>query len=495
MNFLYLALVALNALLQHVMAGEDYYQLLGVQRSASVEQIRKAFKKLAIRYHPDKNKDNPEPAKQMFVKIANAYEVLSDPEKRKIYDEQGEEGIKKPKENWGGQNFEGMFNQFFGQHQQFRFQHGGDGGAGHTFGFDHDEFNKRKTVFDNTEVIHLEMETISKFYRRQEVWFIYFYKTEDKKHLDIANIMVKLATKAEGVFQVGALNCAEQEELCEDFTVYDTPKVLMFKQSGNAEPITYNKEYNVDDLWKLAAANMHDFLEIVNTETYEEFMSRYPQQIKIFYFTNEESTAPLLKILSSEYRGYLHFGLVRASETALNSKFNVTNFPSLVVVNDTEAEPVKYTDEYKKDRLSKFLRQFKYSKLKTPMNLVRKLTKTLWDTGRCGSGDNKLCFLLVLDVETDNAIDILRRIVNRYEHDPIDFYYILINEQPEFIQAFPKFEQARDKVILFKPHRRKYGVMEGEVEEDRLLSFIDSVLAGTKAGYFVKERFLDIKAR
>ena len=64
----------------------DYYKILGVQRGASEDQVKKAFKKLAIRFHPDKNQDNPEEAKVKFQMIANAYETLSDPEKRRIYD-------------------------------------------------------------------------------------------------------------------------------------------------------------------------------------------------------------------------------------------------------------------------------------------------------------------------------------------------------------------------------------------------------------------------
>ena len=72
---------------------EDYYKILGVKRSATDAQIKKAFKKLAIKYHPDKNADDPEGAKEKFQKVAQAYETLSDPEKRKIYDVSGEEGV------------------------------------------------------------------------------------------------------------------------------------------------------------------------------------------------------------------------------------------------------------------------------------------------------------------------------------------------------------------------------------------------------------------
>ena len=67
--------------------GEDYYKLLNVKRNASDQEIKKAFKKLAIKYHPDRNQDNPDAAKEKFQKIANAYETLGDEDKRRIYDQ------------------------------------------------------------------------------------------------------------------------------------------------------------------------------------------------------------------------------------------------------------------------------------------------------------------------------------------------------------------------------------------------------------------------
>ena len=68
--------------------------MLGVKKDATETEIKKAFKKLAIKYHPDKNQDDPEKAKEQFQKIANAYETLSDADKRRIYDMQGEEGVR-----------------------------------------------------------------------------------------------------------------------------------------------------------------------------------------------------------------------------------------------------------------------------------------------------------------------------------------------------------------------------------------------------------------
>jgi len=71
--------------------GRDFYKILGVSRSATPDQLRKAYRKLALKYHPDKNKEKS--AEEKFKDINMAYEVLSDEKKKKIYDQVGEEGL------------------------------------------------------------------------------------------------------------------------------------------------------------------------------------------------------------------------------------------------------------------------------------------------------------------------------------------------------------------------------------------------------------------
>ena len=75
------------------MSHKDYYEILGVSRDATQEEIKKAYRKLALKYHPDRNPGNKE-AEEKFKEISEAYEVLSDPEKRAKYDKYGYDGIK-----------------------------------------------------------------------------------------------------------------------------------------------------------------------------------------------------------------------------------------------------------------------------------------------------------------------------------------------------------------------------------------------------------------
>ncbi|CAG07846.1 unnamed protein product [Tetraodon nigroviridis] len=70
--------------------GKDYYKTLGIPKGANEEEVKKAYRRMALRFHPDKNKDAD--AEEKFKEIAEAYEVLSDPKKRAVYDQLGEEG-------------------------------------------------------------------------------------------------------------------------------------------------------------------------------------------------------------------------------------------------------------------------------------------------------------------------------------------------------------------------------------------------------------------
>ncbi|KAM0792442.1 hypothetical protein ACM66B_005119 [Microbotryomycetes sp. NB124-2] len=116
----WIVLVALLAMVVAVSAaaGNDFYKVLDVARSASAADIKKQYRKLSKKYHPDKNPD--EAAREQFLLVGKAYDVLSDPEKRKIYDRYGEEGLKQ-QGNGGG---------FHDPFEMFRAAFGGGGGGG-----------------------------------------------------------------------------------------------------------------------------------------------------------------------------------------------------------------------------------------------------------------------------------------------------------------------------------------------------------------------------
>ena len=111
------------------MSKRDFYDILGVNRDAGEDEIKKAYRKLAMKYHPDRNPDNPK-AEEHFKEAKEAYEILSDAQKRAAYDQYGHAGVD-PQAGMGGgfgggaggfaDAFGGIFDEIFG---------GGRGGGG-----------------------------------------------------------------------------------------------------------------------------------------------------------------------------------------------------------------------------------------------------------------------------------------------------------------------------------------------------------------------------
>ncbi|KAM0951181.1 putative DnaJ domain, Chaperone J-domain superfamily, DnaJ subfamily A member [Dioscorea sansibarensis] len=116
-TLLLLFLIFLFSLSISSLGAKSYYDVLQVPRSASEDQIKSSYRKLALKYHPDKNPGNDE-ANGKFAEINNAYEVLTDKEKRSIYDRSGEEGLKQHAAGGGGRaggvNIQDIFSNFFG---------------------------------------------------------------------------------------------------------------------------------------------------------------------------------------------------------------------------------------------------------------------------------------------------------------------------------------------------------------------------------------------
>jgi DnaJ family protein B protein 11 len=119
-------LVLLSLVVLVFSKGADYYATLSVPRNADAEQIKRAYKKLTLKHHPDRNRDDPEASKK-FAAIQHAYDVLSDPKKKAVYDKYGEEGLKQQQQGGGGHPMD-VFSDIFGGGFGFNFG-GGFGDA------------------------------------------------------------------------------------------------------------------------------------------------------------------------------------------------------------------------------------------------------------------------------------------------------------------------------------------------------------------------------
>ncbi|VDN01468.1 unnamed protein product [Thelazia callipaeda] len=177
---------------------EDFYRLLGVSRNADNRAIRRAFKKLALTKHPDKN-PNDENAHKEFVKLNRAYEVLMNEELRRKYDQYGEEGL--------SDDFGGGY-----QYQSWQFYHD-------NFGI-YDE-DKEIVTLSRSDFESTVTET-------DELWFINFYSTFCSHCHRLAPTWRKFAQEMEGVIRIGAVNCAEDPMLCRSQGVMSYPSLIVY---------------------------------------------------------------------------------------------------------------------------------------------------------------------------------------------------------------------------------------------------------------------------
>src|ERR1035437_3668803 len=117
------------------MDNNDYYQILGVTKSASADEIKKAYRKLALQFHPDKNKTKEADLK--FKKVTKAYEVLSDSQKKQTYDQFGAAAFEQggPGGQGAGGPFGGGFGQQGGQYGPFTYTYTADSGNADFGGF------------------------------------------------------------------------------------------------------------------------------------------------------------------------------------------------------------------------------------------------------------------------------------------------------------------------------------------------------------------------
>jgi curved DNA-binding protein CbpA len=258
-----LAMLPVQSLRQNE-ASDDYYKVLGLSKTASTKQIKSAYRKLALKYHPDKvPEEEKEEAENKFVKVSEAYAVLSDDEKRKVYDKYGKQGLELLERGMdpeaagfgaGGGGFQGggfpsggggshtfhfggggggfdpfsMFEEMFaggggggGSHRHFKMNMGGEGfpgGSGFGGGGGFGGFPGRQQQQAPQELFPKETSKVVRLGKpkfpdasSKHIWLIVFYTNDSPLSAEAAPHVERLAVKVSGTFKVGVVDCAKNE--------------------------------------------------------------------------------------------------------------------------------------------------------------------------------------------------------------------------------------------------------------------------------------------
>lgn len=178
-------------------AGKDYYELLGVSKDADNREIRRAFKKLAVSLHPDKNMDDPN-AHEVFVKLTRAYEVLKDPQLRKHYDVHGEE---QTDSSWKNSQY-------------------------HSYTYYRDHFG---IYDDDPEIITLSSTDFESYViNSDKQWFVNYYSPLCSHCHELAPTWRKLAVELKDIVMFAAVNCEEEWNLCRQQNIRAYPSLILY---------------------------------------------------------------------------------------------------------------------------------------------------------------------------------------------------------------------------------------------------------------------------
>ena len=478
---------------------EDLYKLLNVTVSATPLIIRRAFKILALKYHPDKNKNNKQWAQGMFMKIANAYEILSDPIKRKNYDEGGDEDnyheesenmneYEKSKKNQGKRDYDYNQNHEDEDDDPKKKQKTNYNYESYTeedseeFFYDFENNNDEMETslnFESANVVEITMNNIWNVYNRNIIWMILCYSPRSII-TDTINIWKEFALVTKDLLITGAINCSLNEEICYELgvTSFSNPIIVYLPENQNILGESYKGEINLEKLMKYAMLQLKPKIQYINLKNYKSFFNFNAFSQKVVIFTIDKTCPDYIMLLSLKFKGKITFGLITKKKKGLIKKYNVKRFPTIIIARDLD-NWVTYSGNVNIESLSNFFSKFT---VKSPNSSeIRLFSDKIYTNDKvCNDDDsNNICFIFLnrndyVSLETKN---LLEELANRYVNDSYKFFYANLIEIKNFTSIFWK-NDLNNNVYLIRGKRKKYCVYKGKMDFNEISNFLDKVLSG-----------------
>ncbi|KAK7294730.1 hypothetical protein RJT34_17625 [Clitoria ternatea] len=367
------ALCFLATLLQLEAKAIDPYKVLGVDKNASQREIQKAFHKLSLQYHPDKNKAKG--AQEKFAQINNAYDILSDEEKRKNYDMYGDEKGNPGFEGGhpGGQggytyftgggpgqshfnSWQGMGGQ--GGSKSFSFSFGGSGDS-NPFGFGMNDifgsffggggggggWRQSGGGFGSSsggsKSSPKSVRAITSHIYKKEIenegmaWLLLSYTPSLKGIQNLESTIEEVANSLQGALKVGSINCEKEVSFCKELGIYPrrAPRVFVFsyKENEKGSLVEYSGDLAVKDLKAFCQEHLPRFSKRIELNYIDQFRTtgKLP---KVLLLSTKKDTPVIWRVLSGLYHKRLTFGdaEVRDLSEARVKRLGVDTLPAIV---------------------------------------------------------------------------------------------------------------------------------------------------------------------
>ena len=302
------------------------------------------------------------------------------------------------------------------------------------------------------------------------------------------NKIKEISSQCYGIFNFGAVNCKDDEEICEEYSVYSTPKIVYFPESANEVEEEYKGNIDFQSIFKYGAKLMQNFVRVINKDNYNDFITSYPERYHVLLFTSKKTTPPLFKSLSKDYLNHLSFGEVRQTENELIKTFNVDKFPTLMVLTNYETNEVDvFKEDMKYDTIKKFLNKYGYKKMPENKEIkVRELNKNTYEKlGMCSSNDNKNIFFIFFINKEKPENDELKNLENfatKFKDDHIKVFYLNVDKYKSIFKSFDNDEINFENTsgVIVKGKRKKYIAVSKESYQNikDFYNIMDNVISG-----------------
>jgi protein disulfide-isomerase A6 len=374
------------------------------------------------------------------------------------------------------------------------------------------------SMYDESDgVIALDKDNFAKLvFGTEHVWVVEFYAPWCGHCRALKPEYAKLARTMQGVVRIAAVNCDEQQELCGGMGVKGFPTIKLFPSDRTEKtlaggkrglvktPVDYEGPRSAASIASQAAAMLPNFAEqLSDGADADAWLARDPQVPKVLLFTDKTSTATLYKSLAIDFHHRLAMGEVRKTQKALVDRYEITKFPTLVVIPPEGKKPVKYEGPIQYEPLIKFLLPFATERSNTAdadteanapedpeeWSLARITSKANWDQ-RC-LRKRGVCVVAVLDPfnapqdEIAAQEGLLRELAAKYK-GKLHVMWLGAAEQPAFVKAFD-LRSGFPALVAVNPARGpsssskdRYTRFIGAFAVDSLSNFLDALLTGRK---------------
>ncbi|KAA3463751.1 dnaJ protein ERDJ3A [Gossypium australe] len=494
----------------------DPYKVLGVEKSTSQREVQKAFHKLSLKYHPDKNKSKG--AQEKFAEINNAYDILSDEEKRKNYDMYGDEkgGPGQSGFTSGPGGWQHMGGD--GSSQTSSFSFGGPGGSSF-FGFDYNDifssffgggmnhqgpfggFSGSSRSQSQSRSSRKSIRAISSDVFKKEIsdkgmtWLLLSYTPalqQGKQHYEF--IIDEVAGLLQGAIKVGRINCETEYSLCKDLGMHPGRALRLFVYSYKRNEKGSLEEYKGD----LVAKNVKTFCQ--------DHLPRFSRRVSLNHFGLSSSNLekyPRVILLSTKKDTPVH----DVSEPAAK-QLGVDALPAIIGWLPNGEKHVLKSGISVKDLksaindLSLLLDSFEKKNKKVASS---RASKNQTDSAQrklpllTASNSDALCgdktpVCIIGAFRSSRAREKLESLLSKVSQksltrrpnvasgsrDSVSYIVLDATKQPLFLCAFDKsgYKSSDNILVAFKPRKGKFAAFSGDMTVEEVEKFISSVING-----------------